>query len=174
MNKQFLFAVILLIAMKACQFRQANADQLVIGGLTYHVINADSISHMYKGCIIKPCALIYTPLIGYRFEEHDRDWYMAHTPFIGGNSIHQPIAGFLWSFGGILGDHKLGLAQGLYLQDDNKFIKKGIIPFSISQGGSVGVVPILGLEHQYRLSEKFFTSSVLSPIIMNVSIGYQF
>lgn len=174
MSRQFLIACILLLAIKSCQYRQAHADQVLAGGLTYHVINADSISHMYKGCIVKPCALIYTPLVGYRFEQSDDASYVAHTPFAGGNSIHQPIVGYLMSFGGILDNHKLGLAQGLYLQDDAKFRQKGIVPFSIHGNGSLGVVPILGLEHQYRLHKNLFTNAVLSPIIVNVGIAYQF
>lgn len=175
MSKQFLVALLILIALKTCQYREAHADQVLVGGLTFHTINADSISHMYKGCIVKPCALIYNPMVGYRFEQRDSDWYLAHTPFVGGNSIHQPMAGYMLSFGGILDNHRLGLAQGLYIQDDNKFKQKGIIPFSINPGkGSVGVVPILGLEYQYWMSKNVFTNVVASPIIMNATIGINF
>lgn len=173
MNRQFFIAAILLVMMDQCVHRAA-ADQIALGLVTIHHTNPNQIDRKFSGCLHASCEAIYNPVLAYRMMEQTKTDYTAYTLLGGVNSIHEPIVGAYVASGLKLKRHKIGFAAGMYLQDNKKFNERGIIPFSFEQSGGIGIVPIVGAEHQYRLTKSVFINTLVTPVITNVGIGLQF
>jgi hypothetical protein len=182
MKRLIIYAILLASA-------KVEADELVFGLVTAHLYNVPGVSQKYSGCLHKSCEVIYNPLLAYRATKNKyhyglnksrtkwiktKDSYIANT-FVGGlNSVHQPMAGYYFSFGVWAGRHKVGFAAGAYLQDNSKFYDRYIQPFSVYETQNIGVVPIIGVEHQFFFDKHIFTSAIITPAVANFGFGYSF
>lgn len=167
----------------------ANADELALGLVTAHIYNIPGVSQKYSGCLNSSCEIIYNPVVAYRFTNDkyyngldktrtrwikEKEAYMSNTFLVGLNSVHEPMAGYYLSFGIWAGSHKIGWAGGMYFQDNNKFRQKNVMPFSVYEVRGTGFVPIMGLEHQYFIDKKIFTSILVTPVVANFGLGFSF
>lgn len=117
---------------------QANA-RLLFGSFNYHFDK--TANGLYEGRVSDD--IHFSPLLG---KETDKS-----VLFVGGNSIHQPIAG---------GFYKLdyGFVLGAYVQDTSLFKKRGIKFYLNSD-----VVPIVGFNYSFK-----HVGVVVSPAMVNV------
>jgi hypothetical protein len=163
--------ILLLLLLGATK---ANADQVAIGLVTIHHTNPNQIDRKFSGCLHASCEAIYNPVLAYRMIEKTKRTYDAYTLLAGVNSIHEPIVGAYYAGGIRRSGYNLGVAMGVYMQNNEKFLQRGIIPFSAGKTGPLGIVPIIGVEHQYRLTKKLFINTLITPVITNVGLGLQF
>lgn len=163
---------------------------LLLSLMTLHLYNSDGVATRYSGCLNESCELIMNPVVGYRWEipvvlrerqadgsvapSKDYSVYYAHTVMAGLNSIHRPIAGYVAS-AGIKGiRNKVGLIHGAYVQDNAYMRQAGIDPIAAPETkGGIGLVPLVGIEHQYRLSQRWVTNTVITPAIMSFGLGLE-
>lgn len=151
---------------------KAFADELAYGLVTTHVIHP---GHMqYSGCLESSCRTIYNPMLAYRKKQFTGDEYEAHTFLFGTNSVHDAIGGYYKSFGVQANRQAAALIIGGYLQNNQHFKDRQILPFSIAEINKIGLVPVIGAEHQYFLRKDVFTSIVLTPAIVNFGFGIAF
>lgn len=165
--------LILLLSSKA--HAEDHYREVLAGGLTYHVFDPDNVSEVNSNKISKDGRLIANPLLGYRSVDTDGLDYTSMLSFVGVNSINQPIFGAAASIG-IAGDFgRIGFIGGAYMQDNRKFLDKGVQPFTLIPGSGWGPTPLLGVEyiHKIDLSNKTYLmlNTLISPIILNASIG---
>lgn len=153
--------------------------ELVGGSLTYHVMNPGD-SNQFANRLSPDGRLIRNPIIGVQ-EIHELDGeYWSLGAFAGQNSVGDDIMGFKVSRGKRIGNWYLGLVAGAYEQSSEGFYDKGMVPFQIAKVGDVGVVPLLGIEANYRvnLSQKYYLklNNLISPVITNttISLGISF
>lgn len=173
--KKFLLSLLFLLPLTA----QASDKslELVLGGVTFHVMGDDDVSSLYSNKLSNNGRLIATPTLGVRYTRSPDVTYESAAIFIGTNSVGERIYGATASYGLKLENLELGLIGGGYIQNNNDFYAKGIIPYSLTDGTNA-LVPIFGIELNYRirLGESTFLgiNNILSPVITNhnLSLGF--
>lgn len=149
-------------------------DEFLLGGLTYHVFNSNGTARAYENKIDSSGQLIANPLIASRNVKLLEDGsYSALTYFGGMNSVNEPMLGAAGSVGSTWSWGRLGIIAGAYLQDNDKFLGRGVQPVYFIPHPGWGLSPVLGVEHVYNITNSMFINSVLSPIICNFSIGWR-
>lgn len=123
---------------------------LLIGGLLIHNIN---YSDRVKDVSLTPQLAID---------------YRQFTLFVGKNSIEESMYGAAYNFN-LSSKYPLRLKVGGYWQDDNLFNELGVDAFAAGD-----LVPVVGLDYKYYVSDKIFIYGVVTPVIDYVGIGYSF
>lgn len=158
--------LVTLLFVFSCEVKAMTFEN-TFGGLTYHIMNPDNVGQLYSNKISSDGRLIFTGLVGLTFSENNDNFNM----FLGQNSIGDLIAGwtyaYMWEWKAV----KYGPTLGLYLQNDENFIKKGIRPFSFG----CGLVLILGAEISIKvltIDKKFVRlNTVITPVLVNETIS---
>lgn len=159
----------------------ADSEQLILGGVTYHVINQENEARKFSNKLSNDGTLILTPTIGYsKTKDLPYDEYASQTLFLVLDSVGQPASGGLFQWGYVLGRWRLGLVLGAYAQNDWEFHHRGIAPFECLELGNIGLVPVGGGAINYRVplrGKSFFEfNNIITPVITShvVSIGKEF
>lgn len=169
--------ITLFLALVVSRANATESLELIGPGVTWHVIDIDGASALYNHKLSNDGRLIYTPQIGLRKTHTEADGlYNSFTLFAAQNSIGSPIYGGMGGTGiELFKMFQAGFIGGLYVQNNNDFEAKGITPFSMT-GGSNAIVPLLGLEMNFKikLSDKMFLgfNNILTPIITNHNLSF--
>lgn len=179
MNKfDVLIWLFCLILVSQSHCAKASTLEVIEGGVTYHVVNNQEVSQKFSRPLSSDGRLIATPLFGMRYTFDEDIGYQAVSGFVGSNSINSPITGITYSVGIGFEYLNLGLINGFYMQNDHDFEAKGIQPYSLN-GGSNAIVPIIGLECNFKIPLKkdlfFGFNNILTPVITthNISLGFK-
>lgn len=158
-----------------------DSTELVLGGVTYHVIDQENESTRYSNKLSSDGKLILTPTIGYTKQYSlPFDEYASATLFLATDSVGQPAGGALGQWGYVFGNWQTGLVLGVYAQNDWEFHHRGIAPFECAEIGNIGLVPVGGFAVNYRVFMGKNTyirfNNLISPVITDhtVSIGRNF
>ena len=151
------------------------SDSLEImgGSLTNHYQSNSG----YIGKIGNSDSLIYNALLGLRYNfEDDGKWCISGEVFGGFNSVQEGMAGFAGAI-----DYKLmnflyiGPVLGSYTQSHSAFLNKGLIPFNIAQVGDYDLVPLIGVEVNFKmdLDTTFYIklNNLVTPFLTNTSLS---
>lgn len=168
---KILFGTLLLFSIAA-----SSSTEIIVGGPTYHLIGMGSENALHPKW--DPAGrLIGTPLLGIGFLTEDATNYAANKFFIGDNCVGQPIQGFDIAVGKKVAQWYLGMVMGLYVQNNQTFLDAGANTYLMGQIGDYGLVPIAGVEANYRIElghDKYLKfNTFISPII-NETISYGF
>lgn len=162
-------------------FADIQSNELVLGSLTYHLLDGPPASYKYQNPVSPDGRLIDNFLIGYSHIEENKDReYFSYTIFTGENSLAKPIGGFKISSGKTDGRLYIGIAVGAYFQNNRDFTDQGLGDVLPVDWHSTGMVPILGLEINYILFHIGDTyiklNNVITPVLTNntFSIGQSF
>lgn len=149
--------------------------ELIGGGLTYHLIdNGGSVKNVNK--LSGDGRLIDNPLLGVGIEiEVYHFLYQTFIGFSGANSVGKPIGGGLYEIGLVLNSFQIGLTAGAYVQNDVAFRDSGEEPFRLFEIGQYGLVPIVGLNVNYKLklsnSVYLKLNNIITPILTNTTVS---
>ena len=169
--------LLLILLLSSISYADNTSVELIGGSITYHVMDDGASSH-YVTKWSPDGRLIFNQLYGVKLLVKDNDSYSSMTYFGGNNSIGSPIYGGIVSYGVILKDFNVGLAIGGYMQDDNAFRSVGVEPYRLTEIGSSGLVPVVGVEINYKvdLSDTMYLklNNLLSPVITNTSLSLGF
>lgn len=150
------------------------SHEVLAGGLTYHLYGGQG-QKQFSNKITTDGALISNPLWAYRQAVVDNEgFYVSETVFTGVNSLAEPLLGYAYSSGGTWSSGRVGLLAGAYLQDNSKYLDKGLIPPMIIPHDGWGPVPVIGVEIVKSVYESVFINTLISPVLLNFSLGYQF
>lgn len=159
---KYLLSLIFLFSVQA----QATAIENTFGGLTYHVFDPDGISNRFANHVSSDGRLIFTGLVGFGLVD-GRDNYRL---FMGQNSVGDFIYGATYSYNWEWSIIKYGPIIGFYQQNDEKYLARGIQPFSLGYG----IVPVIGGEISIKLltfDDKYIKlNTVITPVIINQTI----
>lgn len=144
------------------------------GGITYHIMD-DGSAQSYTRKLSLDGRLIFNQMGGLGIVSEDNDVYQSLYFFGGNNSVGKPLQGILSKDGIKIDQWYLGLALGGYVQDDNEFRDAGVQPFRLTEIGSTGIVPIVGLAIDYKwdISNRYYLklNNIISPNITNTSMA---
>lgn len=152
----------------------AMAGEIVFAPITAHLINNNGVASRYSGCLHKSCEVIYNPIFAYRSVNKYDEYYTSHTFMVGLNSIHDHMGGYYASIGTQLNSNRIGLVVGAYAQNNEHFHEQGIIPFAMYERNQTGIVPIIGVEHQFFFDKTVFSSAIITPVVANFGFGISF
>lgn len=158
-------AVLLILTLNA----EGASIENTIGSLTYHTSNIGNVSERFSNKINSDGRLIYTGLLGLAYIEDESKYQV----FVGQNSIADIIYGVSYTYNVFKSDIiEAGPIVGFYQQNDDKFIEKGIQPYSLGHG----IVPILGGELSIKVltfDEKYIKlNTVVTPVIINETLSF--
>lgn len=162
-----IIALTIMIVGHSCA--KAASIETTMGGLTYHLWNPQGINSEFSNKISGDGSLIFTGLLGIGVV----DEHYTYRVFIGQNSIGEQMFGSMVSYTWEMGRFRAGPVFGFYDQDDGKFLKKGIQPFSLG----FGIVPIIGAEVSAKVYEfddnKYIKlNTIVTPVILNETISF--
>lgn len=152
------------------------------GSLSYHILgDAESFSQL-ENKVSSDGRLISNAMLTFKVTEVENGYYSSKALFAGQNSVASAMGGFLASEGAYLNKNvQLGLVYGAYAQDNTRFLKRDIVnPFSINSTGKISIVPVFGMEVNFKtqLTKKHFMklNNVITPTVTNptVSFGVEF
>ncbi len=150
-----------------------DTDELILGSLTYHLIGGGSEEFSNK--LSQDGRLIDNFLIGYQFTETHLNLYDSLAIFGGDNSVGKPIGGFKFSTGVTDKTWYLGPVIGGYVQNNIYFERVGLQPLDFGPANGVALVPIIGVELNYRinLNKKYFIkfNNILTPALTNLTLS---
>lgn len=156
------------------------ADVEVVGGsLTYHLIDYSN-AVQYSNKLSNDGRLIDNPILGIQYVKESRLTYESIGVFTGENSIGKDILGLKLSTGEKMSNLYLGVVIGAYEQSTKSFRDKNIVPFQVGQVGDVGIVPLVGVELNYKIkvANKIYVkiNNVVTPILTNstISLGFSY
>lgn len=166
--------VILLVILLASLSRADSSLELIGGSITYHIID-DGVSAKYVTKLNSDGRLIFNLLLGAKYLNEEDYTYWSLATFTGNNSIGSYMNGATASYGLFIKNLSAGLVLGAYVQDDNAFRNDGIDPYRLFEINNTGVVPIAGIEVNYKfpLSNSTYLrlNNILSPVITNTSLS---
>lgn len=149
--------------------------ELMMGSITYHLINFGDVPKNFTNKLSSDGRLISNFLIGVQLIREDQVYYDSIGVFTGQNSIGDTIGGVKWSSGIHYNKLYIGGVLGAYVQDNRKFEHDGIRPFYIDEVNGTGVVPVVGVEVNYKinLSNKTYIkfNNIISPLLTNSSLS---
>lgn len=149
--------------------------EYLAGGLTYHVFNPNGVADHFEHKVDSTGQLISNPMIGFRRVTITGVEYTSVVYFGGENSIGEAMAGAAYSSGFIVDSWRLGLIAGVYFQDNDKFLDRGIQPIYLIPHPGIGPTPVLGAEvtKTWNVDHDVYIlfNSLLSPIILNATVG---
>lgn len=155
----------------------AKADlnfEMIGGGLTNHLWNDGETSRLMSNKLFNDGRWVYTPLFGLGLELVKDETFTSIKSFEGLNSVGSQIWGLTVSRGHQFKYVELGGILGAYVQNDNDFYNRGLVPFSIGNG----LVPIVGAEINFKvdLNKDYYIklNNVITPVITNhtLTLGY--
>lgn len=153
----------------------ANSIELLYGSYTYHLIVTGGVERHFVNKVSNDGKLINNALYGIRFNERFDNSYRVYTLFHGENTIGEPMRGFSYSSLKMLKYVDLGFIIGAYMQDNDKYVQKGIDNFRLTNGPN-GLVPIIGLEVNMpvMLSRTIYLklNNIITPILTNHSLSF--
>jgi|ERR1035437_440174 hypothetical protein len=163
-------------------FADIQSNELVLGSLTYHLIDGPPISNKFQNQVSPDGRLIDNFLIGFsHIDENNEHEYFSYTLFTGENSLAKPIGGFKLSTGKTDGGLYIGIVTGAYFQNNRDFTDQDINGVLTSvDWHSTGLVPIVGMEINYVLFHigdiYLKLNNILTPVLTNhtFSIGQTF
>lgn len=166
------YLVLLLLSAAA----HAESSFEVIGGsLTYHVIDTSGRTNLYSNKVSTDGRLIANPILGFQYTDQGIYEYQCIALFTGQDSVGGPIFGAKYSSGFRFGNWYVGYVLGAYEQNDKGYDNLGIVPFQVAKTGNTGVVPVLGVEADYKivLSRDTYVklNNIISPVITNTTIS---
>lgn len=177
----YTFLIMCVLASIICFGYESHADtfEMVGGGATYHLLGANSAAaQQFDNKWSNDGRLIGTPLIGARVIREDGMEYASSTVFAGHNSVGAPITGYTYSYGGIFGNWYSGIILGIYMQDAAPFLDRGVNVWGLYLGNRMMLMPIGGLEVDYKipLDKNVYIKldNIVSPAMINnlVSFGW--
>lgn len=154
----------------------SNAYSLEVmgGGLTYHLIDNDT-SYLYSNKLTNDGRLIYNSVYGVGALYENEISYQSLSYFGGNNSVALPISGLLYKTGLKISNWYCGLAMGMYIQDDDKYRESGVDPFRMTEIGSTGLIPIVGISLDYKINitNKVYMklNNLITPILTNNTLS---
>lgn len=149
-------------------------NEFIVGGVTAHFTNIDQVDRQFTNKLNASGEVILNPTMAVRHYDYDDGVYVSKGAFIGGNSIGQPMAGVIFSGGGMLHEDRAGLAAGMYVQDNNKFRDRGVEPVSYAEARGMGFVPLVGVEYIHACSRNTLLNVLITPILGNIGLGWRF
>jgi hypothetical protein len=167
-------SVILILLVLFSRVGRSDSLEIMGGSLTDHYQSNPA----YVGKIVNSDSLIYNALLGlrYNFEKHESKWNISCEVFGGFNSVQEGMVGFAGAF-----DYKLmdflyiGPVLGGYTQSHSAYLSKGLVPFNIGQIGDYDIVPLIGLEINFKmdLNPTFYIklNNVITPVLTNTSLS---
>lgn len=166
--------VIILTLILSSFSRADSAIELIGGSITYHVID-DGASSKYVTKLNGDGRLIFNPLLGAKYLSQETYTYWSASAFTGKNSIGSYMNGAMMSYGLHTTNLYVGGVIGGYEQDDDAFRSQGIDPYRLAEINNQGLVPIVGVEINYKvdLNNLFYLklNNILSPVITNTSLS---
>jgi len=154
---------------------QADSLELMGGSLTEHYQSNPE----YVGKIGTGNGLIYNALVGvrYNFDNYRTKWYTSTEIFGGLNSVHEGMVGAA----GVLGYSVIneflytGAVIGMYTQNHSAFLNRGLVPFNLTQIGDYDLVPVVGIEINFKLNltDALYLklNNLITPILTNTSLS---
>lgn len=167
--------LLLFLFLISCTTQASTSSFEAIGGsITYHVID-NTGSSQYQNKLSSDGRLIFNDLLGIRYISQDSYTYWSTSAFTGSNSIDSYITGAILSYGLTNRNLYIGTVLGGYVQDDDAFRNHGIDPYRMTEFGNTGLVPIIGIEINYKIdfTSKYYLkiNNILSPVILNTSLS---
>lgn len=171
MIKKVLIILIILIVLKKVH---ANEVELTLGSVSMHT-TVDPSNVRLSNRITNDGRFVFNPLYGVGYTINRETLYYSFKAFTGLNCVADHIYGGTASLGYSWQHIRLGGIIGGYIQDDTAFTARNIEPFSII-GNRNALVPIIGAEliFMFKVTDTSFikVNNLISPILMNTSIGY--
>lgn len=170
-------AVLLLstIILLSGTVRAEQSDEVLVGALTQHFTNFGGVSDKFDNKVSKDGTLIANPMAAWRIIDYDGITYTSSAFFAGENSIGELMGGVGASAGIRANKVRIGLAVGGYLQDDKKFLDRGVQPFSLPTGSRIGIAPLFGVELSIDVpiekSVYMTVYTLITPILSTTTIG---
>lgn len=168
---------LLLIVLSTASY--ADSFELIGGGATYHLLGSNSAAaQQFDNKWSQDGRLIGTPLMGVRVLRENGTEFKARTVFAGHNSVGAPITGYAYTEGEIVGNWYIGLVLGFYMQDSTPFHDRGINIWGLYLGNRMMLMPLGGIELDYRinLDDNVYIKldNLISPVMINnlVSFGW--
>lgn len=164
---------LLMFALLSSPVLASDSAELIGGGLTYHLTSGGAKYFDHK--LSTDGRLINNPMLGARLLQENDLHYTAETLYGGENSVGFPMGGAMFSTGWKVGGFYLGGVLGTYLQNDDQVRAAHVIPFKLFEVGSMGVVPVFGIEANYRinLNDRLYLklNNLISPVLTNTSLS---
>lgn len=174
MNKIILLSLLL---SSICFADDSASIETIGGGLTYHLIGTGAEQN-YSHKLSPDGRLISNFVFGVGVITENDIMYDSFKLFEGYNSVNQPMYGADYSAGFKLNCWYLGLVGGGYLQNDRTMRKAGVSPFHLIEIGDMGVMPIVGIEANYKISLSDSTyikiNNLVTPLLTNTSLSLGF
>jgi hypothetical protein len=149
--------------------------------LTMHFSNPEDICSKYENKVSKNGCNINNPLYGISFRETINGAYRQNSFFFGQDSIGSNIVGYMNTMG-MASDWglELGLTFGFYFMSKKPWEAKGIQTPSLSVGSDYSLIPVAGIQGDFRIpvGNSLFIklNNLITPTISNhnVSIGWSY
>ncbi len=168
----------IMLMLSSAKVGATESREFILGSMTYHFTNFDSVSEKFDNKISKDGTLIANPMGGYRLLSAENGEYTSKVAFAGENSIGELMVGGGGSMGLISGSWAFGAFAGGYVQDHKKFTDRGISPFGLPLFGRFGMIPLIALEISYekRLTEKTYVKAytLITPALSSSMLGIGF
>ena len=137
--------------------------------LTAHTWGSCSMGKRYENRVADCGKIINNKLIG--ISQTSADDFKGRF-FIGENSVGTLMVGGTFSYIGNEEGFDLGPVFGLYFQDTSMFNERKIDVFG-DLNGSIGIMPVMGLELQYKV-DRYKVFSIATPAVINIGVGLDF
>jgi hypothetical protein len=154
----------------------AMADVEVIGGsLTYHLLDLGT-SDYYSNKLTKNGRLLNNPMFGLAYTEHASVFFVTQTVFGGSNSVGKQMAGFLYTEGIEISGLQVGITYGGYEQESKYYDNLGLNSFRVVNISGIDLVPVLGLQVNYKikLSDDYYLklNNLIDPVLFNTTLSF--
>jgi hypothetical protein len=168
--------IIMLLCFLPMQCLAGDKIEIMFGGITYHPMASPDITKYYQNKISPDGSLISNFMTGVQIVSETKNSYDSFAFFVGQNSVAEPMGGFKLSTGAIMDDFYIGPFVGAYFQDNATYLKDGVHPFSIFKIYDNSVIPIVGMEVDYKIVLKrhkyIKLNNIISPGLTNSSLSY--
>ncbi len=173
MNKKFLLIVLNLLLW----VRPTYALDIYLGSISHHLIVHNDAESSFRGRIANGGRTIVNGLLGVGDTRYQGEKYTNLRFFLGQNSIHKFMAGVAFGSGYVSQYIDYGVIGGAYGQNNRFYRDRDLKNFAIELG-SLGVIPILGIEatFKYQLTQRMSVglSNIVTPALTNHSIRIQY
>ena len=167
------YAILLTILIILSPIPAIAENSLLLGALTWHP--SDSTGSQYANQVGDQGRLIDNPMIGLSQRDEELDYFDSQSVYFGQNSVGRPMFGFLYETGSIIDKNKdLGFALGGYIQDDRYFYDLGLFPPRLTEVNGIGLIPVLGVVFNYRITDSITLSLVGNPFLTTSFFRFNF
>jgi hypothetical protein len=166
----------LTLGVLTCHKAKAEDAEAMFGGITAHFWEKRDVSDKFANKLDRTGKVIDNQLLGFRTVTEQGLIYESKMAFSGTNSVGGPIFGIAGSQGLIVGNARVGVIYGFYLQDNRKFYDRDINPVTMLPTNGWAPAPVIGIEltQKVKLSRTTYLllNVVATPILVNATAGF--